>query len=88
MPLATSSETDALAYTLASLSGMTPEEAVASALRAELDRKQAAAGLHPAPQSEPTVEELLARIRSYGPWQGPTSAELTAELYDAQGLPR
>jgi len=88
MPLATSAETDALAYALASFSGMTPDEAVASALRAELDRKQAAAGFQAAPQPEPTVEELLAKIRSYGPWQGPTSAELTAELYDAEGLPR
>jgi hypothetical protein len=88
MPLATSAATDALAYTLASLSGLTPDEAVACALRAELDRKRAAAGLQPAPQPEPTVEELLARIRSYGPWEGPTSAELAAELYDAEGLPR
>jgi hypothetical protein len=88
MPLATSAATEALANTLASLCGLTPDEAVAAALRAELDRKQAAVGLQPAPQPDPTVEELLARIRSYGPWQGPTSAELTAELYDAEGLPR
>jgi hypothetical protein len=39
MPLVTSPATEELAYRLASLSGLTPDEAVASALRAELDRQ-------------------------------------------------
>ena len=88
MPLATSPATEELAYALASLSGLTPDEAIASALRAELDRKKQASNLTSAATQEPTVEELLARIRSYGPWEGPNSAQLSAELYDAQGLPR
>jgi hypothetical protein len=37
MPLATSAATDALAHALAALRGVTPDEAVASALRAQLD---------------------------------------------------
>jgi len=88
MPLATSPATEALAYMLARLSGITPDEAVASALRAELDRRQGAAVPLDATSPEPTVEELLAKIRSYGPWNGPNSTELTAELYDQDGLPR
>jgi len=88
MPLATSPATEKLAYKLASLSGLTPDEAVASALRAELDRKQQASNFHPDAPEEPTVEELLARIRTFGPWEGPNSAQLANDLYDAQGLPR
>ncbi len=88
MPLATSPATEKLAYKLASLSGLTPDEAVASALRAELGRKQQASNIPPDATQEPPVEQLLARIRSYGPWEGPNSAQLAAELYDAQGLPR
>jgi len=88
MPLATSPATEKLAYKLASLSGLTPDEAVASALRAELDRKQQASNLHPDGPEDPTVEELLARIRTFGPWEGPNSAQLANDLYDAQGLPR
>jgi hypothetical protein len=38
MPLAASAATDALAFALASLRGLTPDEAVASALRAALQR--------------------------------------------------
>ena len=80
MPLATTAATDELANKLASLSGLTPDEVIAEALRAELDRWQQAQ----APASpEPTVEEILAKIRSRGPWDGPSSAELIAELYDA-----
>lgn len=86
MPLATSTETDALAYTLASLRGLTPEEAVASALRAELDRERDRAGQIASGEPEPAIEEILAKIRSLGPWDGPTSAQLTSELYDAEGL--
>jgi hypothetical protein len=88
MPLATSPETEALAYTLASLRGLTPDEAVASALRAELSREQGNAGQSGPGAFEPTVEELLARIRCLGKWQGPTSTALLEELYDAEGLPR
>lgn len=88
MPLATSPATEKLAHTLASLSGLTPDEAVAYALRAELDRKQKASNFHLGAPQEPTVEELLARIRSLGPWEGPNSAQLAGELYDPQGLPR
>ena len=88
MPLATSPATEKLAYKLASLSGLTPDEAVASALRAKLDRKRQASNLHPTATQEPTVEQLLARIRSFGPWEGPNSAQLANDLYDAQGLPR
>jgi hypothetical protein len=88
MPLVTSAATDALACALASLRGLTPDEAVAFALRAELDRQQLESPRQSTLQGEPTVEELLAKIRSYGPWQGPSSAELAEELYDAEGLPR
>jgi hypothetical protein len=88
MPLATTPATDELAYALASLSGLTPDEVTASALRAELNRKQAAGEIHPAAAPESGVEELLARIRSYGPWNGPGSTELIADLYDENGLPR
>jgi hypothetical protein len=88
MPLATTSATDELAYTLASLSGLTPDEVVAAALRAELDRQQGAYTAQPPAPPEPSVEEILANIRSYGPWDGPTGAELIADLYDAEGLPR
>ncbi len=87
MPLATSPATDALAHALASLRGLTPDEVVAEALRAELDREQQ---LHPSTtqDDEPTVEEVLGWIRSAGPWNGPSSKELTDELYDDYGLPR
>jgi hypothetical protein len=88
MPLATSPATEALAYALASLRGLTPDEAVASALRAELERNHEALTQHGASQQEPAVEEIMARILTLGPWQGPTSGQLTQDLYDAEGLPR
>jgi hypothetical protein len=88
MPLTTTPATDELAYTLASLSGLTPDEVVAVALRAELDRQQEARAGQAAAPPEPSIEEILAKIRSYGPWDGPSSTELIADLYDAEGLPR
>jgi hypothetical protein len=88
MPLATSPSTDALAYTLASLRGLTPDEAVAYALRSQLESRHEAPD-QPAPaQEEPAVEEIMARILRLGPWQGPSGAQLTQELYDSEGLPR
>jgi hypothetical protein len=87
MPLATSVATEALAYTLASLRGLTPDEAVASALRAELERAGRSASLTACRAEEPTVAELMTRIQRLGPWQGPGSAQLTNELYDSEGLP-
>jgi hypothetical protein len=87
MPLATSTTTEALAYTLASLRGLTPDEAVASALRAELEREGKNASHTASRAEEPTVAELMARIHRLGPWQGPGSAQLTEEMYDAEGLP-
>jgi hypothetical protein len=88
MPLATISASDELAYTLASLSGLTPDEVVAASLCAELDHRLGAYAAQLAAPPESSVEEILANIRSYGPWDGPTSAELIADLYDAEGLPR
>ena len=87
MPLTTSPTTDALAHTLASLRGLTPDEVVAEALRAELGREKQ---LHPptTAKKEPTVEEFMARIHSLGPWNGPSGKELTDELYDDYGLPK
>jgi hypothetical protein len=87
MPLATSPTTEALANELAALRGLTPDEVVAEALRAELAREQS---LHPsaAVKKEPTVEEWLEKIRSLGPWNGPSGKEMTDELYDDNGLPR
>ena len=87
MALAISPATDALAHELASLRGVTPDEAVAEALRAELEREQ---HTNPtaAPNQKPSVEEMLAMIRSAGPWKGPNSAELQDELYDDYGLPK
>jgi hypothetical protein len=87
MPLSTSVTTEALAYTLASLRGLTPDEAVASALRAELEREGRSAGHTASRMEEPSVAELMARIHRLGSWQGPSSAQLTNELYDAEGLP-
>jgi hypothetical protein len=87
MPLATSVATEALAYSLASLRGLTPDEAVASALRAELEREGRSASHTALRTEEPSVVELMARIHRLGPWQGPSSAQLTHELYDAEGLP-
>ena len=87
MPLATSTTTEALAYTLASLRGLTPDEAVASALRSELEREGRNASPLASPAEEPTVAELMARIHRLGPWQGPSSTQLTNELYDAEGFP-
>ena len=88
MPLATSAATDALAYALASLRGVNPDEAVAGALRAELNRHQAPPAQPMPAQEEPTVDDLMARIHRLGPWQGPSGADLTHDLYDAEGLPR
>jgi hypothetical protein len=88
MPLATSATTEALAYTLASLRGLTPDEAVASALRAELEREGSTASQSFSRPEEPALAELMARIRRLGPWLGPSGAQLTDDLYDAQGLPR
>jgi hypothetical protein len=87
MPLATSAATDALAHTLASLRGLTPDEVVAGALRAELERERQ---LHPTASADddPTVEEVLGWIHSTGPWNGQSSKELVDELYDKHGLPR
>lgn len=87
MPLATSPATDALAHELASLRGLTPDEVVAEALRAELEREQK---LHPpvAEGQKPSVEELMAMIRSAGPWEGPSGEEIIQEMYDDYGLPR
>jgi hypothetical protein len=87
MPFATSAATEALAYTLASLRGLTPDEAVAAALRAELEREGRFASSHASCEDEPTVTELMARIHRLGPWQGSDSAQLTRDLYDAEGLP-
>jgi len=87
MPLATSTTTEALAYTLASLRGLTPDEAVASALRAELERDGQSASPLDSRAEEPTVAELMARIHRLGPWQGPSSTQLRNELYDAEGFP-
>jgi hypothetical protein len=88
MPLATSAATDALAHALAALRGVTPDEAVASALLAELSRQQDAVDLPPSEKEGSSVEEILRKIRDLGPWNGPTGGELTAELYDDAGLPR
>jgi hypothetical protein len=87
MPLATSTTTEALAYTLASLRGLTPDEAVASALRSELEREGRNARPLASRAEEPTVAELMARIHRLGPWQGPSSTQLRNELYDAEGFP-
>lgn len=88
MPLTTSATTEALAYTLAALRGLTPDEAVAAALRMELQREGKSANLSSNLPEEPSLEELLARIHRLGPWQGPSSAQLSSDLYDAEGLPR
>jgi hypothetical protein len=88
MPLATSAATDALAYTLASLRGLTPDEAVAAALRAELNRRGEAHTQAASAREEPDIDELLARIHSLGPWQGSSGSQLASELYDSEGLPR
>ena len=88
MPLATSATTEALAYTLASLRGLTPDEAVASALRRELEREGGSASQTASRPEEPTLAELLARVHRLGPWQGPSSTQLADGLYDAEGLPR
>jgi hypothetical protein len=88
MPFATSATTEALAYTLASLRGLTPDEAVASALRAELEREGRSASQASSRPEEPSLAELMARIQRLGPWPGPSGAQLTNELYDAEGLPR
>lgn len=87
MAIATSTTTDALAQRLASLRGLTPDEVIADALRAELEREER---VHPvaAAKTEPTAEEILEWIRSTGPWDGPSSKELIDELYDDHGLPR
>jgi hypothetical protein len=87
MPLATSTTTEALAYTLASLRGLTPDEAVASALRSELEREGRNASHLASRTEEPTVAELMARIHRLGPWQGPSSTQLRNKLYDAEGFP-
>ena len=86
MPVNTSPATDALAHTLASLRGLTPDEAIALALRAELERESP--NRREAATEEPVVEEIMARITSLGRWRGPTGAQLTDELYDSEGLPR
>jgi hypothetical protein len=88
MPLVTSPATDDLAFTLAALRGQTPDEAVASALRAQLESPTEASAPSAHTQPEPTVEELLTWVRSLGPWRGPSSTELIDDLYDADGLPR
>lgn len=88
MPLATSPATDELAYALASLRGLTADEAVASALRAQLERPVESRNQSVLTQPEPSVEELLRGIRTLGPWRGADSTKLTDELYDADGLPR
>ena len=87
MPLATSTTTDALAHKLAALRGLTPDEVVADALRAELEREQQ---LHPSAtvKAVPTAEEFLARIKRLGPWDGPSGKEMMDELYDDYGLPK
>jgi hypothetical protein len=87
MPIATTAATEALAYTLASLRGLTPDEAVASALRAELEREGRSVSHTASRPEEPTIAELMARIHRLGPWQGPNSTQLTNDLYDAEGLP-
>jgi hypothetical protein len=86
MPVNTSPTTDALAHTLASLRGLTPDEAIALALRAELER--VAPNQRAASAEEPAVEEIMTRIASLGRWRGLTGAQLTDELYDSEGLPR
>src|ERR1035438_10149369 len=87
MPLATSTTTEALAYTLASLRGLTPDEAVASALRSELEREGRNASHLASRAEEPTVAELMARIHRLGPW---VFRRLTANLlpHDAPGPTR
>jgi hypothetical protein len=92
MPLATSPATEELAYALASLSGLTPDEAIASALRAELDRKQKASNLHPAAPLDPLdvplrLEQMAALKDGWldGKGKAPDKDKLTwlADQFDA-----
>jgi hypothetical protein len=86
MPIPTSPATDALARTLAALRGLTPDEVIALALRAELERE--VPGQRNAAGEEPAMEEIMARIASLGRWKGPSGSQLTDEFYDSEGLPR
>jgi hypothetical protein len=86
MPVPTSPATDDLARTLAAMRGLTPDEAIALALRAELERE--VPGQHSTAAEEPAVEEIMERIARLGRWKGPSGSELTDALYGSDGLPR
>jgi len=81
-------QTEMLARQLASLRGVSPEEAVLDALKSELARsdcKQQVANL-PSP-SAPTVDDWMKRVRSLGKWEGKPGKSLQDDLYDAEGMP-
>ena len=88
MALPANPQAEELAFTLAKRYGISPEEAILAALQKELQRTE------PTPltpgdfRQEPTFEDLRQALKRLGPWTGPSSAELTSELYAANGLPR
>ena len=51
---------------------------LAAALRSELEREGCAPAHEANCEPEPTVEEILAKIRGLGRWSGPTGAEMLA----------
>ena len=91
MPIPTSAETEAIARQLAALRGQTVEEVVSAALRAELMRERRGRSAAPPVELTPTqrakVERIMELVRAAGPASGDAAQDLTAFLYDDQGLP-
>jgi hypothetical protein len=91
MAIPANTETEALAKRLAALRGQSVEEAVITALRAELMREEqqrqtlaAQPGLTPAQHAK--VKRIMAMVKAAGPIEN-ENGDPTAFLYDEQGLP-
>lgn len=91
MPIPASTETEAVARQLAALRGQTVDEAVATALRAELVRerrsRKVAAPAALSPPQRAKVDRIMELVRAAGPAVGDASGDPTAFLYDDRGLP-
>jgi len=90
MPIKANAEIEAMAQQLAVLRGQSPEEAVASALRAELAREPGThlttRRAHLTPVQQAKVERMLEIVR-LGHSAQTGDRDHSAFLYDDQGLP-
>ena len=87
MPVVAAQEISAMAHELAGLRGETVDEAIATALRAALERErqvQAETAAVLTPEQHAKVEQIMRLVRMA---DISSSSDPTAALYDENGLP-